>query len=189
MAGNERKLKNATQNNCTWSPLEDAFEDAFARGLGAGLGLGNFKFLAITLPCMYPHVKYNFPSKTWAIPHSPQPKQLCVPGMGEGDQIKISILLKGGTGVCDHLPAFMYSNTTNNYPFSNAPFIVVSTRKPVERVKITGHQGSKREDCMVRWCKKREHSAQMSSEPPACIRYGFVQAASARTVLIWDGPY
>ena len=31
-------------NNCTCSPLEDAFEDAFARGLGAGLGSGNFKF-------------------------------------------------------------------------------------------------------------------------------------------------
>ena len=33
--------------------LEDAFEDAFARGSGAGLGSGNFKFLGMKLPCMW----------------------------------------------------------------------------------------------------------------------------------------
>ena len=62
------------RNNCTCSPLEDAFEDAFARGLGAGAGLGsgNFKFLGMKLPCMWSLVKYNFPSKTWAIPHTPR---------------------------------------------------------------------------------------------------------------------
>ena len=38
------------QNNCTCSPLEDAFEDAFAQGLGAGLGWGNFKFFEMKLP-------------------------------------------------------------------------------------------------------------------------------------------
>ena len=46
-------------------------------------------------------------------------------------------------------PAFMYSNTANWSPFSDGPFIVASTRSPVERVKITGRPGSKREDCMV----------------------------------------
>ena len=54
------------------TPLEDAFEDAFARGLGAGFGSGNFKFLGMKLPCMWSLVKYNFPSKTWAIPHTPR---------------------------------------------------------------------------------------------------------------------
>ena len=56
------------QNN---SPLEDAFEDAFAQGLGAGLGSGNFKFLGMKLPYVWSLVKYNFPSKTWAIPYTP----------------------------------------------------------------------------------------------------------------------
>ena len=58
--------------HCTCSPLEDAFEDAFARGLGAGFGSGNFKFLGMKLPCMWSLVKYNLPSKTWAIPHKPR---------------------------------------------------------------------------------------------------------------------
>ena len=40
------------RNNCTCSPLEVAFEDAFARGLGAGLGSDNFKFLGMKLPCV-----------------------------------------------------------------------------------------------------------------------------------------
>ena len=69
--------------NCTCSPLEDASEDAFARGLGAGLGSG------------------------------------CVT-------------------TC---PPFMYSNTANSSPFSYGPFIVASTRSPVERVKIAGRPG------------------------------------------------
>ena len=47
------------RNNCTCSPLEDAFEDAFARGSGAGLGSGNFKFLGMKLPCMWSLVKYT----------------------------------------------------------------------------------------------------------------------------------
>ena len=42
-------------NNCTCSPLEDAY----ARGLGAGLGSGNFKFLGMKLPCMWSLVKYT----------------------------------------------------------------------------------------------------------------------------------
>ena len=54
-------------NNCTCSPLEDAF----GRGLGAGLGSGYFKFLGMKLPCMWSLVKHNFPSKTWDIPHRP----------------------------------------------------------------------------------------------------------------------
>ena len=37
------------RNNCTCSPLEDAF----GGGLGAGLGSGNFKFLEIKLSCMW----------------------------------------------------------------------------------------------------------------------------------------
>ena len=35
-------------------------------------------------------------------------------------------------------PPFMYSNTANEFPFSDGPFIVASTRSLVERVKITG---------------------------------------------------
>ena len=55
------------RNNCTCSPLEDVFEDAFAQGLGAGLGSGNFKFLGMKLPCMWSLVKYNFPSHRWNV--------------------------------------------------------------------------------------------------------------------------
>ena len=54
MLGLETLLGSYTMwNNCTCSPLEDAFENAFARGLGAGLGSGNFKFLGMKLPCMW----------------------------------------------------------------------------------------------------------------------------------------
>ena len=52
--------------------LSVLFEDGFARGLGAGLGSGNFKFLGIKLPYVWSVVKYNFPSNTWAIPHTPR---------------------------------------------------------------------------------------------------------------------
>ena len=40
------------RNNCTCSPLEDASEDAFARGQRVGLGSANFKFLGMKLRCM-----------------------------------------------------------------------------------------------------------------------------------------
>ena len=49
--------------------------------------------------------------------------------------------LKGGTGLCDHLPSLIYSKTANSCPFSNGPFIVASTHSPVERVKRTRHLG------------------------------------------------
>ena len=45
------------RNNCTCSPLEDAFEDAFARGLRAGLS--SDKVLGMKLPCMWSLVKYT----------------------------------------------------------------------------------------------------------------------------------
>ena len=50
--------------------------------------------------------------------------------------------------------------TTYNSPFSNGPFIVASTRSLVERVKITGRLGSKRDDRMVSWCKQGEYNTQ-----------------------------
>ena len=40
------------RNNCTRSPLEDAFEDASAPGLGAGLASDNFNLLGMKLPCV-----------------------------------------------------------------------------------------------------------------------------------------
>ena len=61
-------LETLLANNCTCSTLENAF----AQGLGAGWGSGNFKFLGMTLPWMWSLVKYNFPSKTRAIPQMPR---------------------------------------------------------------------------------------------------------------------
>ena len=49
-----------------------------------------------------------------------------------------------GTRVCDHLPTLHVLQ-----PICGGPFIVPSTRSPVEHVKITRRPGSKREDCMV----------------------------------------
>ena len=63
--------------------------------------------------------------------------------------MKNSIFQRGAQGCVTTCPAFMYSNTANWSPFSDGPFIVASTPSPVERVKITGRPGSKREDCMV----------------------------------------
>ena len=40
------------RNNCTCSPIEDAF----GRGLGAGFGSHNLKFLGMKLPCMWSHL-------------------------------------------------------------------------------------------------------------------------------------
>ena len=56
------------RNNGTCSPLEDAFEYAFARGLGVGLGSGNCKFLGMQLPCMWSLVK-NTTICSWQIHH------------------------------------------------------------------------------------------------------------------------
>ena len=70
-------------------------------------------------------------------------------GEGDGDRMKNSIFERGAQGCVTTCPLFMYSNTANWSPFSDGPFIVASTRSPVERVKITGRPGSKREDCMV----------------------------------------
>ena len=64
-------------------------------------------------------------------------------------------------GCVTNSPAFMYSNTANRSPFSGGPFIVASTCSPVERVKIPGHPGSKRDDCMMTWCKKGGYGAQI----------------------------
>ena len=61
-----------------------------------------------------------------------------------------SILGRGAQGCVTIGPPFMHSNTANWSLFSDGPFIVPSTLSPMEHVKITGHQGSKREDCMVR---------------------------------------
>ena len=62
--------------------------------------------------------------------------------------------LKGGTRCVTTCPPFMYSNTANSFPFSDGPFIVASTRSPVKCVKTNRRPGSKREDCMLSWCKK-----------------------------------
>ena len=79
-----------------------------------------------------------------------------------------SILGKGAKGCVTICPPFMYSNTANWSPFSDGPFIVASTRSPMERVKITGCPGSKREDCMVSWCKKGDDNAQISPKSEPC---------------------
>ena len=52
-----------------------------------------------------------------------------------------SIFERGAQGCVTTYPPFMYSNTANRSPFSDGPFIVASTRSPVERVKITGRPG------------------------------------------------
>ena len=70
-------------------------------------------------------------------------------GEGDGDRMKNLILERGAQGCVTICTPFMYSNTANWYPFSDGPFIVASTGSPVERVKIIGRAGSKREDCMV----------------------------------------
>ena len=59
-------------------------------------------------------------------------------------------------------PPFMYSNTANESPFSDGPFIVASTHSLVERVKITGCLVRKRENCMMSQCKKGGYGAQIS---------------------------
>ena len=58
-----------------------------------------------------------------------------------GDRMKNSIFERGAQGCVTTCPPFMYSNTANRYPLSDGPFIVASTRSPVERVKITGRPG------------------------------------------------
>ena len=60
-----------------------------------------------------------------------------------------SILGRGAQGCVTICPPYMYSNTASWSLFSDGPFIVASTRSPVEHVKITRRPGSKREDCMV----------------------------------------
>ena len=65
-------------------------------------------------------------------------------------------------------PPFMYYNTANWSPFSDGPFIVASTRSPVERVKKTGRPGSKREAYMVSWRKKGEYKPQISPKSESC---------------------
>ena len=88
-------------------------------------------------------------------------------GSGEGDRDRMK---QGCVTIC---PPFMYSNIANWSPFSDGPFIVASMRLPVERV--TGRPGSKREACMVSWCKKGEYKAQI---PPKSEPCGFKWANS-----------
>ena len=52
-----------------------------------------------------------------------------------------SIFERGAQGCVTTCPPFMCSNTANRSPFSDGPFIVASTRSPVERAKITGRPG------------------------------------------------
>ena len=60
-----------------------------------------------------------------------------MPGSGEQDGARMKNPMfctgarGGGLTSCPH---FMYSNTANSSPFSDGPFIVASTRSPVEPV-------------------------------------------------------
>ena len=57
--------------------------------------------------------------------------------------MKNSIFEKGAQGCVTTCPPFMYSNTANRSPFSDGPFIVASTRSPVEHVKSLDAQVEK----------------------------------------------
>ena len=77
-------------------------------------------------------------------------------------------------------PPFMHSNTANESPFSDGPFIVASTRSPVERWKIIGRPVQKKRrlhDELVQergiWCtnisKTRAMWVQVGKHSNKCV--------------------